>query len=153
MTRPRQAPDPRQMTIDDYIADLQKDTLPSTPVNGSCNVDLQLRGAINEVIRESKISRDEIAGLMTASLDDGKTITKAQIDSWTRADSDRHIPLEYIHSFEIACNSTAITEYLCKLHDGKFIDGRSHDVMDLGHLQILKAQLAAKERELKRGLT
>ncbi len=140
------------MTIDDYIADVQKDNFPSAPVNGSCNVDLQLRGVINEVIRESRKNRDQIGELMTASLDNGKTITKVQIDSWTRADSDRHIPLEYIHSFEVACNSTAITEYLCKLHDGKFIDRRSHDVMDLGQLQVLKAQLATKERELKRGL-
>jgi hypothetical protein len=140
------------MTIDDYIAELAADTLPEAPANGSCDVRPQLCGVINEVIRESKKGRDEIADLMSDSLGTDQTITKAQIDSWTRADSDRHIPLEYIHAFEVACKSTAITEYLCKLHDGKFIDRRSHDVMDLGQLQVLKAQLAAKERELKRGL-
>ena len=151
MTR-RTVNDPRQMTIDDYIADLAKDTLPAPPVNGSCNVDAQLRGVINEIIRESQLSRDAIAEQMTASLGEEQAISKAQIDSWTRNNSDRHIPLEFIFAFERACGSTAITEYLCKLHNGKFIDQRAHDVMDLGQLQVLKAQLAVKERELKRGL-
>jgi hypothetical protein len=141
---------PVQMTIDDFISSLSQDTLPDTPVNGSCDVDAQLRGIINEAIRESKKSREQIAELMSTVLN-GK-ITKVQIDGWTRADSDRYIPLQHIHAFEIACGTVGITEYLCKLHGGKFIDQKSSDVMDLGQLQVFKAQLAVKERELKRGL-
>jgi len=150
--RKQKIDDPRQMTIDDYIAILAEDTLPEKPENGSCDVAPQLRGILNEVIRESGMSRDEIADLMTASLDNGKKITKAQIDSWTREDKDWHIPLEYMHALERTCESRAVTEYFCKLHGGKFIDRRSNDVLDLGQLQVLKAQLAVKERELKRGL-
>ena len=151
MTR-RAANDPRQMTIDDYIADLAKDTLPEKPQDDSCNVAPQLRGIINEMIRESKKSRDTIAEEIKKTIGGKIEISKSVIDSWTSEDKDRHIPLQYTFALEQACNSTAITEYFCKLHGGKLIDQRASDVMDLGQLQVLKAQLAVKERELKRGL-
>ena len=144
---------PDQMTIDDYIAGLSVNTLPEKPGNESCNVALQLRGIINEIIRESNKSRDEIAKQIKQAVGGRSAISKSVLDSWTCHEKGRHIPLELMFAFEQVCGSKAITEYLCKLHGGKFIDKRSSDVMDLGQLQVLKTQLAAKERELKRGLS
>ncbi|MEK9630005.1 MAG: hypothetical protein VW455_13425 [Nitrospinota bacterium] len=143
---------PEQITIDDLVASTGQNILPEIPDGDSCNVTVQLKGILIESIRASEKSREEIAKIMTARLSKGQTISKAQIDSWTRSDGERHIPLEYIYAFEVACNTSAITEYLCKLHGGMFIDQRSSEVLKLGQLQILKTQLLIKEQELQKGL-
>lgn len=153
MAKTRRAPDPRQMTIDDYIAMITEDTLPEKPENGSCDVAPQLRGILNEVIRESQKSRDEIAELMTRALGLEKEITKSQIDGWTREDGDRYIPLEYMPAFEQICDSRAVTEYLCKFHGGRFIDKRRGKMMDLGQVLLLEDELAARKKQLKKGLS
>jgi len=101
-----------QLTIDDYIAELAKDVLPVAPQADSSDVSIQLRGVINEVIRESKLSRDEIADPLSDNLIEGQKISKAQMDSWTRADSDRHIPIKFMFAFERACSSTALKRAL-----------------------------------------
>jgi len=141
-----------KVTVDDLIDSTSLSILPEIPIGNSCNVTTQLKGILIDSIRASEKSRDEIAEIMTARLSNVQSISKAQIDSWTRSDGERHIPLEYIYAFEVACNSSAITEYFCKLHGGMFIDQQSSEVMKLGELQILKAQLTIKEQELKQGL-
>ncbi len=144
-------PDPRQVTIEDYIAQLAADTLPEPPAPGTADILPQLRGLLNEMIRESGRSRAQIAEAMNTLLN-CRSITVHQINSWTSDANGRHIPLEYIHAMERACGARLVTEYLCKLHGGRYIDRQANDVLDLGQLQVLKIQLAVRERELKREL-
>lgn len=141
-----------KISVDDLLASTNQNILPEIPVGDSWNVTAQLKSILIESIRATEKSREEIAEIMTASLPNGQTISKAQIDSWTRSDGERHIPLEYIYAFEMACNTSAVTEYFCKLHGGIFIDQQSSLVMKLGQLQVLKTQLTIKEQELKQGL-
>jgi hypothetical protein len=141
-----------QITIEDFIASFSRSILPEVPVEGSYDVLAQLKYLLSYSIKAAQKSRDEVADIMTEGLPKGQTITKAQIDGWTRSDSERHIPMEYIYAFEMSCSTSAITEYLCKLHGGKFIDRRSSDVLDLGQLQVLKTRMNMKEKELHRGL-
>lgn len=141
----------RQMGLEDIAADFAADYQePEILEDGACDIRPQLRGIMNEIIRESKRSREEIADEMTRLV--LAKISVAQINSWTREARPRYIPLEYIFAFEKATGSMGITEYLCKLHQGKFIDKRDGDILDLGFLQIRRQKLAAQAREIKKKL-
>lgn len=151
MSNPRKKiDDPRQMSFEDYLAELSHDDLPATPAIGSCDIRPQLSGIINEAIRESKLSRDAIAEEMGRLL--GDPISSDQINSWTRDADPRHIPAQYMYALEVATGTRAITEYFCKLHAGKFINAHADEVLSLGQIQLFKAQLAVKEKELKERL-
>lgn len=139
-----------QLSFEDYLADLARDDLPSAPVDDSCDVRPQLRGILNEAIRESGLSRDAVAEEMSRLL--GEKISVDQINGWTRETDQRHVPAQYMYAFEVATNSRGITEYFCKLHGGKFINAQADEVLTLGQIQLYKAQLTVKERELKEKL-
>ncbi len=139
-----------QMSFEDYLADLAQDDLPATPSHGSCDIRPQLRGILNEAIRESGMSRDEVAEEMSRLV--GEKISVDQINGWTRETDQRHVPAQYMYAFEVATKSRAITEYFCKLHHGKFINAQADEVLTLGQIQLYKAQLTVKEKELKEKL-
>lgn len=69
----------------------------------------RLRSTIRQAIRDSGFSRHQIAGQMSHLC--GETITKAQIDSWTRKSDalnghpTRYIPAEYLPAFCAATNT------------------------------------------------
>lgn len=70
-----------------------------------------LRETLRNAIKESPFSRHQIAGEMSHLLDE--SITKAQLDSWTRETDDqgnpnrRHVPAQYLPAF---CDVTGCDE-------------------------------------------
>lgn len=108
-----------QLSILDFLRGLSEQSQkPTTEGQFRC-VD-RLRAAMRRAIRDCPLpSRYEIAGQMSHLL--GQTITKEQIDSWTREDQTngelgtgnseriirRHIPAEYLPAF---CKVTGSTE-------------------------------------------
>jgi len=93
--------DKRQVTIFDLLKDLSRPEPAAT--QGSFQIIEKLKNALRDAIKGSPFSRHQIAGEMSHLL--GETITKEQIDSWTRESDEingrpgRHIPAEYLRRF------------------------------------------------------
>jgi len=100
--------DERQFSILELIKGMQAQR--ATEGAASCVSDL--KAALRIAIKNSSMSRHQIAGEMSHLA--GVTITKEQIDSWTRESDDggRHIPAEYLPAF---CKTTQSTEPLAVL--------------------------------------
>ena len=100
----------KQLTIFDLIKDYSNS---SEPTEGQFRIIENLRDSIRMAIKECPLSRHQIAGEMSHLL--GETITKEQIDSWTRESDEingrpvRHIPAEYLPAF---CKITESNEPL-----------------------------------------
>lgn len=153
MSKRQQKIDPRQMSLEDLIAQAGNQNPAPERQAGGCDVRAQLAGLMNEAIRESGKSRDEIADAMNTLLGLAtKQITSDQINTWTRTTAPRYIPLEYIYAFERATDTCSITEYLCKLHGGRFVDRHDDAILSLGQIQYLKNDLIVRERQIKRRL-
>jgi len=104
MSKSRRKTDTNQLTIFDLVKDYSTS---SSPARGQFKIIDNLRGALRTAIKGSPLSRHQIAGEMSHLLNE--TITKEQIDSWTRESDEingrpgRHIPAEYLPAF---CQAT-----------------------------------------------
>jgi len=120
MSKLRRRIDKNQLTIFDLVKEY---SATSSPTGGQFNIIEPLRASMRKVIKGCPLSRHQIAGEMSHLTNE--TITKEQIDSWTREDqrseiggrgSDdedrwirRHIPGEYLPAF---CQATGSVEPL-----------------------------------------
>jgi hypothetical protein len=92
--------DPRQLNLFDYIKQMNRIENPSS--EGSLNIKERIRCALNDALKQSPLSRHQVAGEMSHLL--GVEVTKTTIDSWTAESKDGHrIPAEYIPAF---CKAT-----------------------------------------------
>jgi hypothetical protein len=91
-----------QKSLLDYIRDLKQ--LNKMPTEGTLNIREPLRMSLLQDIKESALSRPQIAGEMSHLL--GVTVTKAQIDSWTAESKPQNrIPAEYLSAWCVATKS------------------------------------------------
>jgi len=89
--------DERQMDLLALLEQLGRETPAREP--GSMNVDVVLRGALSEAIRQFRGDRYEVASGMSRVL--GIEVTKSQLDAWT-AESKEHshrFPAAYLPAF------------------------------------------------------
>ena len=93
----------KQMTIFDALRDYYE----PVRIEGQLKIIDKLQATIRTAIKQSPLSRHQIAGEMSHLV--GESITKEMIDSWTR-ESDklngrpvRHIPAEWLPAF---CEAT-----------------------------------------------
>lgn len=125
MSKKQRRIDDKQLTIFDLVKEYS--TITSAPAGGQFKIIEILRDAMRAAIKASPLSRYQIAGEMSNLL--SETITKEQIDSWTREDQRvdspiksendgceeedryirRHIPAEYLPAF---CQATGNMEPL-----------------------------------------
>jgi hypothetical protein len=102
MSNRRKRIDKNQTSIFDLIAEI-KAPKPMPSPSGLFRIIDDLRKSLRDAIDKSPLSRHQIAGEMSHLLDE--SITKAQIDSWTRDTDDnngpnrRHVPAEYLPAF------------------------------------------------------
>lgn len=105
--------DTGQLSIFDYLQNLQAATCPTRSSEGTFDYLDRLRDAMAEAIKTCPSSRHQIAGEMSHLL--GTPITKPLIDSWTKKSDEanrnirRHIPAEYLPAF---CHVTGCNEAL-----------------------------------------
>ena len=96
MAKRRKRIDDRQLNLFDYIKQLQACEQKTT--EGTLNIRESLRLAINQALKESSLSRHQVAGEMSHLL--GISITKWMIDAWTAESKNSHrIPAEYVPAF------------------------------------------------------
>lgn len=141
--------DPRQRSFNDLFKKQEPES--SRLEDGAAIIHTRLRHLLNRMIRKSVGgNRDCVAADMSLLLH--ANITADQINSWTREDKPRHIPAQYMFALEIACGSTALSQFWAELHGGQFIDSQQARMLELGEIYLLKTELAEKERTLKAGL-
>jgi len=103
MSKKRRIVDENQGSLFELIEQINTPAPRKVP-SGEFKIVNELRESIREAIKESPLSRHQIAGEMSHLLDD--SITKAQIDSWTRdviqnergesVTNNRHVPAQYL---------------------------------------------------------
>lgn len=120
------------------------------PAETGC-IPAEIRKIMNRMIKQSGLSREQTADYMNGLLG-RRLVSAAQINTWTRESSPRHIPLQFMFAFELACRSTGLTEFMCAVHGGRFVCGAELDALTLGQIQAQKSKLADQERKLKKRL-
>ena len=89
---------PGQMSLLDLLVQAHESLGGSKPEEGSCNVQQRLRATVCMAIKQSPLSRWEIAGRMSYLL--GCEISKYMLDAWTAESKDGHrMPAEFVPAF------------------------------------------------------
>lgn len=110
MSKSRTKTDDQTGSIFEYLEKIRSQTQfsqPKDPTQGSLNIIDPLKDAMRQAIKASPLSRHQIAGEMSHLV--GETVSKEQIDSWTRVSDEvngrpaRHVPAEYLPAF---CKAT-----------------------------------------------
>jgi len=107
MSRRREKLDNRQISIFDYLRELERQTAEKAP-EGQFACAERLRSAMRGAIKKSPLSVHQIAGEMSHACD--TSITAEQIYSWTRRPESgpaRYVPAEYLPAFCHATESNA----------------------------------------------
>lgn len=136
---------------DPLTGDLFAIPTPRQPVHGSLNAGPEVRGLLGRVLKESPLSRFEVAAKMSELV--GVEITKYQIDSWTaQSREDWRFPLEYLPALEVACETHAITAWAAEVRGGRLLIGRDALNAELGRLERLRDEAGAKIKQLKKAM-
>ena len=105
MSKKRKKTDKRQMSLFDVLKNIAAGSSESSP-EGELDVADKLRLALKTAIKQSGLSRPQIAGEMSHLL--GHEVTRTTIDSWTAESKERNrIPAEYLPAF---CRATCDRE-------------------------------------------
>ena len=100
----------RQYSLFDLISKLQN---PATLSPGSPNIQYNLQGIVSECIKRCSLSRWEIAGRMSALIN--QEITKYMLDTWTAESKEYHrFPAEYLPAFCQAVGSYEPLRFLAE---------------------------------------
>jgi len=125
----------RQYSLFDLISKLQN---PATLSPGSLNIQYNLQGVISDCIKRCTLSRWEIAGRMSALLN--QEITKYMLDTWTAESKEYHrFPAEYMPAF---CQAVGSYEPL------RFLAEKAGVFVLPGH-EALRAEIKKIEEEIR----
>jgi hypothetical protein len=133
--------DNKQISIFDYLRELSKQ---QEPTEGKFRIIDELRTSLRQAIKQSPLSRHQIAGQMSHLLDE--SITKEMIDSWTRQSDEingrpgRHIPAEYLPAF---CEVTGSNETL-------IVMGKRVGLFILPGCEALRAEIQTLDEQIKK---
>lgn len=115
---------------------------------GSLNIDIQVRELVSLSLKQTRLSRYEVAGKMSELL--GKEITKAMIDSWSAESKENHrFPLAYLPAFCKATGSRELVRFIADKCGGFYIESEEALLTELGRIEQQKKELHAKERTIK----
>jgi hypothetical protein len=115
---------------------------------GCLNIDAQIRGLVTQALKQTSLSRYEVAGKMSELI--GKEITKAMIDSWSAESKENHrFPLAYLPAFCRATGSREILRFLADKCGGFYIESAEALYTELGRIEQQKKELLEKEKTIK----
>jgi len=142
MSKSRRKIDKDQLSIFDLLRDLSESQA-EPAFEGKFKIIEQLRASMRSSIKACSLSRHQISGEMSHLL--GQTVTKEQIDSWTRESDEingrpgRHIPAEYLPAF---CHVTGSNDPL-------IIMGRLAGLFVLPGPEALRAEIQKLDEEIQ----
>ena len=139
--------DPRQLSLEDGFWEI-----PRAPrlVSGSLAYGEELCGVLAQALKETPLSRSEIAARMSelAAAD----ISEATLNAWTARSKDRHrFPFEFAAAFEAATDSACLQSLLAAKRGSLVLMGQEARDARLGQLRRRIAELRDEERALMGG--
>jgi hypothetical protein len=135
---------PGQLSFMDLLSDLR----PKLEIS-VLNIDLLFRATLAKAIKESGLSRIQIAAQMSVALD--IEITKAMLDSWTAESREglNRMPACYLPVFCQVVESVEPMRVLADLNGCFVIQGPEALDLELKRLEDQKKAIAEKERAIK----
>lgn len=129
--------------------DLLKDLRPKNSGFSSFNIDLILRETISQAIKESPLSRFQIAARMSEIL--GLEVSKSMIDSWTAESREgiNRFPACYLPAFCQTVNSLEPLRVLADLLGSVVVQGEEALLIELSKVEAEKEKLFKKEKAIK----
>lgn len=121
------------------------------PVGGSLDYATELKHVLSEALKKCPKSRYEVAARMSELT--GQQITKETLDAWT-AESKKpwRFPFEYSAAFEVSCETSCLQELLGRKRGTRIIVAEEHLLTELGRIQQDRADLAVREKCIKKFL-
>ena len=131
------------------LLDLLKDLRPKDNDFASFNIDLRLRDAISQAIKDCPHSRFQIAAKMSELL--GVEITKSMIDSWTAESREGlyRFPACYLPALCHVVGSLEPVRIMADLLGAYVIQGEEAILTELGRLKEQKKKMAVREKALE----
>lgn len=131
------------------LLDLLKDLRPKNNDFASFNIDLRLRDAISQAIKDCPHSRFQIAAKMSELL--GVEITKSMIDSWTAESREGlyRFPACYLPAFCHVVGSLEPLRIMADLLGGYVIESRDALLTKLGKIKEEKRMLSEEEKAVE----
>lgn len=137
------------MRRDTLTADLFEVPVPASRLPGDLAMGVQVRHQISELLKQSHLSRYEIAARMSELT--GEEISKHSLDSWTaESRAGWRFPLEYLPAFEVALDSHTMTQWLGTVRGCKVLVGREAIDAEMGKIKKQQLELARREKALKK---
>lgn len=137
------------MRRDSLTADLFEIPVPVSRLPGELAMGVQVRHQISELLKQSPLSRYEIASRMSELT--GEEISKHSLDSWTaESRSGWRFPLEYLPALEVALESHAMTQWVGVVRGCKVLVGREAIDAEMGKIKKQQLELARREKALKK---
>ncbi|WP_153116061.1 hypothetical protein [Rhodocyclus tenuis] len=128
--------------------DLFEVPVPASALPGELDYSLAIRRLLVDAIKESGISSAIIAARMGELT--GATISEHQLHSWTAPSRDGwRFPLEYLPAFEVACDTHAVSSWLCKVRGGRMLIGRDAFNAEIGRLERMRDEAGKRIKALK----
>lgn len=138
MAKSREKLDIRQTTLFDFIKNYQQETHTQRPA-GSLDIDRAFRESVSQALKNSPLSRWQVAARMSELT--GQDITKTMIDSWTAESKEGHrFPAIFLPAF---CESVGSSEPMKLL-------GRPVGVFVLPGPEALRAEIQRIDEEINR---
>ena len=136
---------------DTVTRDLFEIPRPAVPAEGALNFAVELRALLSVVLKSSPRSRYEIAARMGELL--GAEVSKFQLDAWTAESREPwRFPFEYLVSFEEACQSHLLTEWLVQKRGGLVLWGKEALDAQLGQLERTRDEATRQIKAVKRAM-
>ena len=116
---------------------------------GSLDIDSEFRHLLSDSIKDSALSRHQLAARMSELV--GHEITKHQLDSWTAESREGwRFPVCYLPALETALVTHELTAYIATIRGAKLYIGKEALMAQLGKVEAAKDQLRKQEAQLKR---
>lgn len=110
----------------------------------------QVAAALREDIRESNLSRPEIAGQLTTLL--RRTITLAQVDAWCSLTNRNRFPADALPAWVLVTGSRRVLELLAAGAGLYVIGGEERELVEFARVEIEARRVAERRRELRQRL-
>ncbi len=143
-----------QISIFDVIKNIsEQQKAASMPgvIPGRFNLEATLRELISIALKQTKLSRYEVAAEMSKHV--GREITKSQIDSWSAESKENHrFPLAYLNAFVEATGDKTLIRLISEKAGGYFIEGEDALYTELGKIEKQENDLAKRKELIKKTL-
>ena len=137
------------MRRDQLTADMFEIPMPASRTPGALAMGIQVRHQISEMLKESPLSRYEIAARMSELT--GEEISKHSLDSWTaESRAGWRFPLEYLAALEVAMDTHALTIWNSAVRGCKTLVGREAIDAEMGKIKKQQLELSRREKALKK---